>query len=424
MYIRTKTSPKTTKTSVQIVASYRNKDGQPRQRIVQHIGMATHPDDIQQLVKLAEHTKARLLHDAQPALWPPKEMAEMAITAKTKAPQSPPRQMVNIHAIHEEHRIIMGFHEIYGKLYRELGFDRLLAPSRFKAVNRILYNMVMARLARPESKRASVQRMAYDFGIPIPVHKVYRMMDTLNDTFIDRLQQRIADQSLDLLARELDVIYFDCTTLYFESVADDDLRQFGYSKDGKSREVQILLALMTTREGLPVGYQVFPGANWEGASYLPMRQSLLSRHPDITAVHVADAGLMTDANLTAIENDNEHYIMGARLRSLPTRLKEQILNTHRYRSLHGTEYSIGVFRYKGRRLVVSYSPARARKDAADRQRAVDKLLKKLANSDNPREMMGRGGRWRYIKLMGKSRVVLDEDKLRDDARGCVFDIAT
>jgi len=48
MYIRTKTSPKTTKTSVQIVASYRNKDGQPRQRIVQHIGMATHPDDIQQ----------------------------------------------------------------------------------------------------------------------------------------------------------------------------------------------------------------------------------------------------------------------------------------------------------------------------------------------------------------------------------------
>jgi|GEM_PF-4040516 len=63
--------------------------------------MDTHPDDIQQLVKLEEYAKARLHHDEQPALWSPKETA---ITSKAKAPQSPPLQMVNIHTIHEEHR--------------------------------------------------------------------------------------------------------------------------------------------------------------------------------------------------------------------------------------------------------------------------------------------------------------------------------
>ena len=417
MFIRTKTSPKTNKTSVQIVQSFRNEQGQPRQRIIQHIGMASNQEELAQLRKLGEYTKAKMLHHNTPTLWSPQEEAERVLKAKQHTTETPPeRTRANILALKEEQRMTTGIHEIYGQLYKEMGFDRLLAPTRQKAANRTLYHTVMARLAQPESKRASVQRLARHFGINLPLHKVYRMMDRLNDTFIDKLQRRVSTHSLDLLAGTFDVMYFDCTTLYFESVAEDTLRQFGFSKDGKSHEVQILLALMTTREGLPIGYQLFPGALWEGSSYLPMRQSLARRHPDIKAVHVADAGLMTDANLTAIEDEGDQYIMGARLRHLPGHLKDKILDTSRYRSVAGTEYSIGVFRHNGRRLVVSYSPARARKDEADRLRSTDKLLKKLKKSSNPRAMMGRGGRWKYISIQGKAKAVLDHDKVQEDAR--------
>ncbi len=156
-------------------------------------------------------------------------------------------------------------------MYQLLGFDRLLPRSRYRAPNRALVHLALARIARPQSQRARVRDRSTHFGIDLPLEKVYRMMDHLDDHVIGRIQKRVAEAATQFLAPPLEVLFFDGTTLYFESAEEDALRQFGYSKDGKAGEVQVLLALVVTRDGLPVTYEVF-------GNYIPLFQCEV-QHP-------------------------------------------------------------------------------------------------------------------------------------------------
>ena len=416
MFVRVKSTPNSPRKSVQLVESYR-KDGQPRQRIIRHIGVATDDDALQRLKDMAEHIKATMLHEDQPRLFPPEDMAEMVIETRRKAEQKPQKAlMVDLTRLRERDRVITGIHEIYGRIYRDLGFDRLLSPTRQRMSSRILYHTVMARLANPASKLATTRALDEDFGIRVPVEKIYRMMDHVDDGVIDRLQSLVGEASRSLLPGDLEVLYFDCTTLYFETVQDDDLRQFGYSKDGKSNRVQILLALVVTREGLPVGYGVFPGATWEGNSFLPVHKQMVDRWPGISPIHVCDAGMLSHANMSALEDEGGRFIIGARLHTLPKALQETVLKTERYRSLTGDEVKIGVFRHKGRRLVVTWSRKRARKDASDRERAIRTLIKRLGTSGNARHLLRKRGTHRYIRIEGKARLVVDEARVKEASR--------
>lgn len=417
MFVRVKTTPNSPRKSVQLVESYR-KDGKPRQRIIRHIGIAHSDAELQRMRDLAEHTKAELLHERRPSLIAPEELAEMAIAARKRADENQDKELnVNLRKLREVDRIITGIHEVFGRIWRDTGLDRLLAPSRFRMSHRILYHTVMARLAFPGSKLASTWRLAEDFGVRVPVEKIYRMMDHLDDDAIERMQTRVGEASLSLVPGELEILYFDCTTLYFESVGEDTLRQFGYSKDGRHDRVQVLLALAVTREGLPVGYEIFPGSSWEGHSFLTVRDAMARRWPGVDPVHVCDAGMLTEANMSALEAAGGRFIIGARLKTLPVALKRRIVNTDRYRTLPRSDgVRIGVFHHKGRRLVVTWSPKRARKDAADRERAIKKLMRRLGKSGNPREVLGNRGNHRYIRIEGKARLVIDEDKVAEAAR--------
>lgn len=128
---------------------------------------------------------------------------------------------VDLGALREEKRIVTGIHEAYGCVYRELGLDRLLS-ARHRASARALFHTVMARVANPRSKRESVRRLERDFGVALPLEQVYRMMDHLDGKFVDRLRARVAAAAEGLLPEPLDVLFFDCATLYFESAAEDE----------------------------------------------------------------------------------------------------------------------------------------------------------------------------------------------------------
>ncbi|MDE0000635.1 MAG: IS1634 family transposase [Rhodospirillaceae bacterium] len=421
MFVRVKTTPNSPRKAVQLVEGVR-VEGKVRQRIVRHVGVATDEAELLRLRELGEYLKARIAEDRQPGLFPPEQVAEQVIEAgraSARAPDPAPLP-VDLKALREERRIVTGIHEAYGVVYRELGFDRLLS-SRHRASAPALHHTVMARIANPDSKRATVRRLGRDFGVSLALEKVYRMMDRLDDKLIDRLKLRVASATEALLGEPLEVLFFDCTTLYFESVAEDGdadaLRAFGYSKDGKAQRVQVVLALAVTREDLPVGYEVFPGATYEGHTFLPTIEALRRRHTAAEAVCVADAAMFGRENLSALEAAGHRYIVGARLRNLPGALKARILNVARYRALPGAEAGrkVGVFRHRGRRLLVAYSPRRARKDAADRQRAVRKLLKQLNRSGQPKSLVPRGAA-RFVRMRGKGRWEIDPDRIAEAAR--------
>ena len=421
MFVRVKTTPNSPRKAVQLVEGVR-VDGKVRQRILRHLGVASDEAELARLKELGAFLKAQEAHERQPGLFPPEQVAEELIEAGQRAAESvaAPPLPVDLGALREEQRIVTGIHEAYGCVYRELGFDRLLS-SRHRASVRTLFHTVMARIANPQSKRESVRRLGRDFGVSLPLEKVYRMMDQLDERVVEKLRAKVAAATGALLPEPLDVLFFDCTTLYFESVAEDEgedlLRQFGYSKDGKAHRVQVVLALMVTREGLPVGYEVFPGAMYEGKTFLPMMEKMRQRHAGLEAVCVADAGMFGENNLAELEAAGHRYIVGARLQSLPKTLKARILETGRYRGAPGVEAGgrVGVFRHRGRRIVVSYSPKRAAKDQKDRRKAVKRLLDKLNKSGKPKSVLPKGV-GRFLRMRGEGCWEIDPDKIAEAAR--------
>ncbi len=161
-----------------------------------------------------------------------------------------------------------GIREAFGNLYSALGWDRLCGARRMSA-NRIIKELVLARLAQPLSKRATVRELEGHGALALNLDLVYRSMDRIDDALIDRIRKRSFEAAETLLAEPVTALFYDTTTLYFESERDDELRAKGYSKDGKPHRVQVLFALLITPDGLPIGYELFPGNTYEGNTLGP-----------------------------------------------------------------------------------------------------------------------------------------------------------
>lgn len=115
----------------------------------------------------------------------------------------------------------------------------------------------------PVSKRKSAKEIKKNTDEEIDLDRIYRMMDKVYEN-TNSIKDLIKSSTLSLFNYKVDVAFFDVTTLYFESFTPDNLRNFGFSKDKKFKETQIVLALITTSDGLPLGYELFPGNTFEG----------------------------------------------------------------------------------------------------------------------------------------------------------------
>ncbi len=412
MFVRIKTTPNSPRRSVQLVESVRVGD-KVKQKIVRHVGIAMDEDELQRLKELGEVIKAKLEDQHQQSLFTPEQAAKQIIDAKAAGEKSSSPLTVDLKQLQEQQRVVMGVHEVYGEIYQHLGFDHLLPASRYRASNEALFHCVMARIANPDSKRSTVRLLEQDFGVSLALEKVYRMMDQLNDQKTDKLKTFVSQGTQALLQGPLDVLFFDCTTLYFESFKEDELKQNGYSKDCKFNQPQVLLALMVTREGLPVSYEVFPGATFEGHSLLPILEEMKAKYSLSRVVCVADRGMLNEQNLKALEAAGIYYIVGAKLKQLPKAQQAQMLDKTAYQPLGGSASTVMELTHKHRRLIVSHCPKRADKDRHDRQKAVDKLIKKIAKSQNPKSLLNNYGYKKFLTIRGKTDLSINHDKIEE-----------
>jgi hypothetical protein len=296
------------KVSIQIVENVR-ESGKVRQKTLRHVATVL-ANEIERFMELAEHIRAEMEVEREQNLFSTQTLAEMVITARNGSIGDESSLPVNLRKIREESRITTFFHEIYGSLYDETGFPMIFKSCRVS--RSVLKDTVMVRLAKPCSKRSTAEFLERDFGIDTPIEKIYRMMDTLTETRINRIQDYCWYHSKSLLAEEIKVMFYDVTTLYFESFIEDDLRCFGYSKDHKFNQGQILLALMVTNEGLPVGYDVFPGNMYEGDTFKQAIEKIKVRYKVKRVIIVADSGLLSQKNIELLEKENLDFILGAR----------------------------------------------------------------------------------------------------------------
>jgi transposase len=244
------------------------------------------------------------------------------------------------------------------------------------------------------------------------------MMDKLTEDRIKAVQDKSWYYSKKLFTDEIKVMFYDCTTLYFESFTEDELRRFGYSKDHKFNQGQVLLALIVTQDGLPVGYELFPGNTNEGKTFKTVIKRIKNRYNIEKIVIVADSGLLSKENMECIEKMKLEYILGARLKNLKKEWQDKIIRYNRYNILEMDDefLQIAIHQYtKTCKLIVSHSQKRASKDRKDREKAIEKLRQKLEKSKNPESLISNYGYKKFITVDGNVRIGIDEEKLSKES---------
>lgn len=153
------------------------------------------------------------------------------------------------------HLLLNAPQQILSKVYESIGFNAI--------GDEILRHLVIARICEPQSKLATAAYLKSYFDEDISHYKIYRYMDKLYSTHKEVVQKISVEHTRKILGGSIGLMFYDVTTLYFEAAPSDDIRQAGFSKDGKTSEAQIVLGLLVSGDGYPLSYSIFNGSQYE-----------------------------------------------------------------------------------------------------------------------------------------------------------------
>jgi transposase len=298
---------------------------------------------------------------------------------------------------------LVGPELLLGKIFDEIGFN---------AIQDILFrHLVIARLVYPVSKLKTADYLFKYKGIEISVYSIYRYLDKLHATQIELVQKISLTHTLQLFDNKIAIVFYDVTTLYFEASDEDDLRKMGFSKDGKHQQPQIVLGLLVSQGGYPLDYDIFEGDMYEGDTMIPIIEHFLTKHKPEQLIVVADAGLLSNKNITALKEKKYQYIIGARIKNETTAMKHKILS----QSLLDNQSTI-IKKEDGSSLILSYKENRAKKDAHNRKKGFEKLKEKVKSGKLSKSNINNKGYNKYLKMDGEVNIKVDEEKYKEDAK--------
>lgn len=306
----------------------------------------------------------------------------------------------------------VGFEQLYGKIFDRYfnKIDLELGENDFQ----IMKQLTLMRVAQPVSKlKTSEIAPAFNCNELSP-NKIYKFMDKLTDINIEKLKKHIFNNTNKLLGNnKLRVLFYDLTTIYFENNNVSELKHLGYSKDGKSQHVQISLAFIVTKFGLPVGYEIFAGNVYEGKTLIPVLTKLRTTYGINDVTIIADSAMLSKLNLTELTTHKFNYIVAARVKNPGKNLRKIILDANDYKSL-SDDIKHKTVKLGDKYLVLCHSQERAKKDALEREKTIVRLEKFLGKSakDTIRGSLKKP----YIKLSKVSTVELDSEKLQQAAK--------
>lgn len=419
MYIRTKSSPNSPRKSIQIVEGQRDPvSGKVKQVIVRHLGVA-HTDAEEGKMRafatqvMEEIALEREKGSRQGSLFALDAFPRRGRPKKKRLDEVLGVEEVKLCDLTETQRRVEGVHEVGGAVHAQLGFDSLLAHKRDQG---ILRDIVLGRMFSPDSKRGLCRILSEQFGRGHDLEAVYRMMDKLHPE-IGRMKELCFKGSCSLVPdKEVQVVFFDVTTLYFESTQVDTVRNFGYSKDHRFTTVQVVLALASNADGLPLGYELFSGNTAEVKTLLAALENWKRYLPVKEVCFIADRAMFSKANLAALEEAGCTYIIAAKLRTLPQSHKEQVLSQYGYKATVLGNHLAWVKEtpYEGKRLITSYKSARAKQDAAGRQEVIGKIKKTIGKKGSTKKFITNQGVKRFTSVQD-STITLDQTKIDQDA---------
>ena len=296
---------------------------------------------------------------------------------------------------------VVGPELVFGKLYDRMGLNAIKEE--------LFRHLVITRLVNPGSKLKTVSYLKRYQGVDISVDKVYRFMDVLQSKLKTQVEDICYAHTKKVLEGQVSIVFYDMTTLYFESEDEDDLRKTGFSKEGKHQQPQIYLGLLVGLGGYAIGYEIYEGNIYEGHTLIPVLQKFEQRFNLSRPIVVADAGLLSKENIALLIQHQYCYILGARIKNESHAVKQQVLSL----SINDGEHSC-IVKQDGTRLIISYSEKRAIKDEHNRKRGLKKLEKSIRSHNLTKSQINNRGYNKYLKLKGNIEVEIDYDKFEKD----------
>ncbi|MEK6527988.1 MAG: IS1634 family transposase [Nitrospirota bacterium] len=241
--------------------------------------------------------------------------------------------------------------------------------------DRALVDFALMRLIEPASKLRSIELLKRYFKIVYARRSLHRALPHMQKRKAAMEQIAVACAK-GVLHSDLELVLYDVTTLYFETFAADDLRIQGFSKDNKSQQPQIVIGLLVTRAGFPLGYEVFPGNTFEGNTMIPVLESFAKEHHVTTPTVVADAGMLSQTNISTLKKNGLSYIVGGRLANCSLKMITQIAE-----ALHCSDGATVRFSTPQGDLVASFSAKRFRKNTAEMNVQIEKGKKLIVKKE-------------------------------------------
>lgn len=375
------TKTASSKTAVQVVL---REDHQTK--IIRHVGTAQNKEDLVNLLKYA-HQFVREQNRTIPLFEEEKDNNHHFISVE------------NLHVSRAIHRFA---YELLSSVYDKNGFGILDC--------KLLQNLVIMRIIEPASKLRSLYLLAKYFDIHFSENDVYKNLSS----FVS-LKEKAESIAIEYAKQNLNfnfsLVFYDVTTLYFETFKSDSFRKCGFSKDNKSAQPQILIGLMVNQDGFPVSFEVFEGNKFEGHTIIPSVLSLKKKHKIDSLTVVADAGMISLENIKNLEENGLNYIVGARISNLPLPLLKEIscFLKKRENIYFKTQTKYGA-------LICDYSSKRAAKDKSDRKKQIAKAEKQI---ENPNQYTRHSS---FVKVVSGSTLelnqsLIDKDEMIDGIKG-------
>jgi len=332
------------------------------------------------------------------------------------------------------------FSRLWEALHLGTIIQRALESRRYEFdVERAIYLTVLHRLFASGSDRAA-ERWREAYRLPgtenLELHHLYRAMAFLGQPekasarvrvlgtprcTKDRIEEALFEQRRDLFS-ELNLVFFDTTSIYFEGEGGQEIGEYGHSKDHRPDLKQMVVGLVLDAQGWPLCCELWPGNTADSNTLLPVVARQQQRFGVRRMCIVADRGMISAETIAALESKELDcdYILGARMRRVKE-VQEQILSDRRsyqeiiperQRAKDPSPLKVKEVCLQGRRYIVCLNEEQRRKDAADRKAIVKHLREQLKKGD--KQLIGNKGYRKYVKAGPGEGFTIDEEKVQQE----------
>lgn len=332
---------------------------------------------------------------------------------------------------------------VYQYLWKQLNLDYFF-KYRQKKESKITFPtqdiaalITYMRLLQPGSKKRVWENANDLYGFSndsIDLNHLYRALHFFADQK-DNLDDHLNRQLSKLMERDLSVCFYDVTTYYFESQLADDLKRFGFSKDNKVNQVQVVMGLLIDSHGIPITYELFPGNTNEFSTLEPILLRLREQYGIKKIIITADRGLNSKGNLARIRRLGFDYVMAYKIRTATRAIKSMVIDQTGYETINKhlkikettIEQHVKLenkhYTFKDT-FILTYSAKRAAKDRKDRLRLIEKAVKLSESPSMMKSELKKGGK-KYVQLsldafdLGVNNNKIEEDEKYDGYYGIV-----